>query len=336
MNIFLLTLWRKIIKKIEVSSKAMSLLKPITTAVAALGLALGMMASRTAQADTFGSGANTFTIDFINIGNAGNAADTTGYGAVPYEYRMGTYEITQNAIDKATAAGMTNVTAGAWSGNLPAANISWFEAAAFVNWLNTSQGHQAAYDLTWTGSEWSMTLWSSSDAWQLGGENPYRHKDAYYFLPSEDEWYKAAYYNPAGEEYFLYATGSNTNPAVVSSGTEANTAVYGFQSQPAAVNLSGGLSPYGTMGQNGNVWEWAESAYTPPSAAGSSRVLRAGSYNNAYAFFLESTDRYSSHPWYEADNIGLRVASVPEPSTALLMMLGGAGMLVWKRIKSVL
>ena len=29
-------------------------------------------------ADTFGSGANTFNIDFVHIGNPGNPADTTG------------------------------------------------------------------------------------------------------------------------------------------------------------------------------------------------------------------------------------------------------------------
>ena len=30
-----------------------------------------------AQADTFGTSGNEFTVDFVNIGNAGNAADTT-------------------------------------------------------------------------------------------------------------------------------------------------------------------------------------------------------------------------------------------------------------------
>jgi formylglycine-generating enzyme required for sulfatase activity len=117
-----------------------------------------------AQADTFGASGNEFTIDFVNIGNAGNSADTTTFGAVPYAYRMGTYEITQDAITKATASGMANVTAGAWMGNQPAANISWYEAAAFVNWLNTSTGKQAAYNLTFSDGNWSMTLWSSGQA----------------------------------------------------------------------------------------------------------------------------------------------------------------------------
>jgi hypothetical protein len=58
-----------------------------------------------AQADLFGTSGNKFTIDFVSIGNAGNAADTTTYGAVPYEYRVGKHEITQDAITKATASG---------------------------------------------------------------------------------------------------------------------------------------------------------------------------------------------------------------------------------------
>ena len=139
------------------------------------------------HADTFGNGANTFEIEFVSIGSPNNPDDTTGTpspaGKVEYAYRMGKYEISQEMIGKATDSGMTNVTAGAWSGTQPAANVSWYEAAAFVNWLNTSEGHQAAYDLTWTGSSWSMGLWSSADAWQKGGENLFRHKDAYYFLP---------------------------------------------------------------------------------------------------------------------------------------------------------
>ena len=100
--------------------------------------------------------------------------------------------------------------------------ISWYEAAAFVNWLNTSQNYQAAYQVSYnegTG-EWSMDLWDSAEAWQLGGENLYRHRDAHYFLPSVDEWYKAAYYDPALNVYFDYPTGQNVGdpPTAVTSG----------------------------------------------------------------------------------------------------------------------
>src|SRR6185503_11921220 len=75
-----------------------------------------------AKADTFGTGANAFTIDFVSIGNPGNPGDwgppfgdrhyTSGFGYVPYNYRMAVTEVPQIWIDKATNLGMTNVTAG--------------------------------------------------------------------------------------------------------------------------------------------------------------------------------------------------------------------------------
>ena len=66
--------------------------------MAALFAAVTLFIQPSAQADTFGGGTNTFTIPFVPIGNAGNIADSTTYGAVPYEYRASTYEITQDAI----------------------------------------------------------------------------------------------------------------------------------------------------------------------------------------------------------------------------------------------
>jgi hypothetical protein len=307
----------------------------VFTIAAALFAAFTLTVQPSAQADTFGSGTNTFDINFVNIGNTSNAADTTGYGAVPYEYRVGTYEISQDAITKATASGMANVTAGAWSG--PAANISWYEAAAFVNWLNTSTGHQAAYNLTFSGS-WSMTLWSSGDAWQAGGENLYRNKDAFYFLPSENEWYKAAYYNPGGSNYFLYPTASSSVPTAVASGTSAGTAVYdqSFAQDPAEVDIAGGLSTYGTMGQGGNVWEWNESAFDGSNSLSSEgRAVRGGGWYFAEDT-LRSSVRFDFDPAGEIFYTGFRVASVPEPSTYALVLLGAGAVYLWKRRKGSL
>ncbi len=314
-------------------------------AVAALGLALGMMATTPAQADTFGSGANTFTIDFVNVGNAGNANDAgagggsyySDYGGVAYEYRIGKYEISQDMITKATNLGMTHVTAGPWTGSQPATNISWYEAAAFVNWLNTSKGYHAAYDLTWDGSSWSMALWGASDQASTGvrtGTNPYRHKDAYYFLPSEDEWYKAAYHQNDGvtANYWDYATASNTAPTAVASGTASGSAVYNHvATQPAGVDNSGGLSAYGTMGQNGNVWEWSESAYDGSNnVTTEGRAMRGGGWLSS-ELGLRSSLRFNYAPTYEDGGIGFRVASVPEPSAALLVLMAGGAWLLRRR-----
>ena len=304
--------------------------------VALVYAAFTLMTQLSAQADTFGTSGNEFTIDFVNIGNTGNAADTTTYGAVPYEYRASIYEISQNDITKATASGMSNVTAGAWSNNQPAANISWYAAAAFVNFLNTNSGKTAAYNLTFT-TNWSMALWSSEQAWTAGGTNLYRNKDAFYFLPSENEWYKAAYYNPGGSNYFLYPTGSDTAPTTVASGTNAGTAVYNnAASVPAIVDSAGGLSPYGTMGQGGNVFEWNESAFDGSNSSSSeNRALRGGSWlvNEAG---LSSSGRFFDDPVDDFYDIGFRVASVPEPSTYALVLLGAGAVYLWKRRKSSL
>ncbi len=306
--------------------------------VAVLFAAFTLIIQPSTQADTFGTSGNEFTIDFVDIGNTGNTADTTSYGAVPYDYRAGKYEITQDAITKATASGMANVTAGPWTGNQPAATISWYEAAAFVNFLNTNSGKTAAYNLTFT-TNWSMALWSSEQAWMAGGTNLYRNKDAFYFLPSENEWYKAAYYKGGGTNagYWLYPTASSSVPMAVASGTDAGSAVYdGVASVPAIVGSAGGLSPYATMGQGGNVWEWNESASDGSNSSSSeNRAFRGGYWSNTEDF-LRSSDRVDAAPTYEDYAIGFRVASVPEPSTYALLLLGAGAAYLWKRRKSSL
>ena len=281
-------------------------------------------ASVTPWTETFGSGTNTFTIDFVDIGNTNNPADASGYGAVPYGYRVATYEIPQDAITKAAASGLSNVTAGAWTGNRPAANVSWLEAAAFVNWLNTSKGYQRAYNMVFTNGAWTVQPWSSADAWTVGGTNLYRHKDAYYFLPNENEWYKAAYYDAAATNYFPYPTASSKAPTAVGGGTTINTAVYNsVTNTPAEVANAGGLSPYGTMGQGGNVTEWNEST-VDGSTNSTIRVVRGGSWSASAAALLSST-RSSASQTDKNSAAGFRVASVqPRPSQGFIDWAQGA------------
>jgi len=222
-------------------------------------------------ADRFGSGTNAFTLEFESIGDAGNAAGTGGYGAVVYDFRISTHEVSEDVLQRAVNAGMTGVTAGAWTGNQPAAFVDWFEAAAFVNFLNTDRGYTPAYDLSWDGESWTMNLWSSGNAWQLGGENLYRHKDAYYFLPSENEWFKAAYYKGGGTKagYWTYATRSDS-PIGFLTNTAVTQAVGSYSSYP---------SPYGTFDQSGNAWELMVSATSAPYARGGGA---GGFYSSTY------------------------------------------------------
>lgn len=321
-------------------------IKKATAAVAALGLVLGMMATGTSQADTFGSGGNQFTIDFVNIGNAGNAADaihsgqSVAYGAVSYDFRMGTYEISRDMITKANAAsgnlGLTMADMSSYGGNgvdRPATGVTWNEAARFVNWLNTSSGYSAAYKFEFQPGEGSYSansnilLWESGDA-GYNASNPYRNSDAYYFLPSDDEWYKAAYYSGSGSTYYDYPTASDTAPTAVTGGTTSGTTVYSqsVAQGPADITDAGGLSFYGTMGQGGNVNEWLESAFTPPNDSPTDlRVSRGLGWNTTVVTQLGSSSRSgASEPTFETVLTGFRVASIPEPSTAGLILFGGA------------
>ena len=201
--------------------------------------------------------------------------------------------------------------------NKPATNISWNEAARFVNWLNEREGEQPAYRFDASGVNDNITLWDSISAWQTGGENRYRHKNTKYFIPTEDEWYKAAYYDPNTRGYYNYPGGSNTAPTAIINGTGTNTAVYtdsgsGINpTEPADINQAGGLSPFGTIGQGGNVYEWNESAYDGTNdSVTENRTLRGGSFNSTSAF-LSFNIRTNTLPTSSSNTLGFRIAYAP-------------------------
>jgi hypothetical protein len=144
-----------------------------------------------------------------------------------------------------------------------------------------------------------------------------------YFLPSRNKRYKAAYYDPSAGVYYNYATGSDTPPIPVSRGTIPFTAVYlqPFEFGPADNMSAGGLSPYGTIAQNGKVYEWEETG-----AASSTRANRGVCWfdrsTNANNLSSAVTD---SFPTVARSNIlGFRIASVGVPEPSLLVILAAA------------
>jgi formylglycine-generating enzyme required for sulfatase activity len=325
-------------------------LSVLSVAAGAMATVASMAAPSQAGTITFGSGGNTFNMEFVTIGNPNNTADTTGApnpaGRVTYTYDIGKFEVSEDMITKYNAnfgtANSLVITKDTRGTAKPATRVNWNEAARFVNWLNTSTGGFAAYKFTTSGVNDNIALWTAADTLDYDATNPYRSKRATYVLPSSNEWYKAAYYNPTNSTYYDFPNGSNTAPTAVASGTADNTAVYGqtLAQGPADVNLAGGLSPYGVMGLGGNVWEWEESSADLANSSGSStRGIRGGHWFNVSSLLSSSArplDFTPNDP--NAWAVGFRVASlsssaaaVPEPSMMVIGTLFGLGGLVAKR-----
>jgi formylglycine-generating enzyme required for sulfatase activity len=292
-----------------------------------------------AFADVFGTGVNQFTIGFVPISAATNP--TSGKGKVANAYQMGTCEITNSQWNKfrsslgvpvtgspSSAYDMSSQFTGA---NVPVNNVSWYEAAQFVNWLNTSTGHQAAYKFTGTqgASDYTLAVWSPAEA--DNGTNLYRHKDAFYYLPTENEWIKAACWN--GTRLQTY---SNASPDDLLAGSRPDQAKWNYY--PSAGdepwNVGSGVQELnGTYDMMGNVWEWMESPYYTGDYGDSWRTVRGGSYeDNTWSYLASYWEGSYSGPSAESSRRGFRVASeVPEPSCVLLLLGGGMMLLKSRR-----
>ena len=249
-------------------------------------------------------------MDFVPIGNAGNGTDpVTGdlYGAVAYDYSIGKYEVTNaqwNAFVSALGAPTGNPSDGYddsayWTAqNVPANNVSWYEVAQFCNYLTSGDKSLGAYlfsgnntnpgDFLGIDRNWAVSAYGIA-----------------YVIPTEDEWYKAAYYTGSG--YSKFANGFDTMTAP---GNGWNYGSYpgGF---PWDVG-TGTMEQNGTFDMMGNIFEWTEI----PSG-GSYSSVGGGAYNvGPVNFFPLPTLGLGAGQWlntklyHEYDNVGFRVASV--------------------------
>jgi len=296
--------------------------------------------------------AHAVSIDWVPIGNPGNAPDTASNclnsapdcGSVAYSYYISKYEITNaqyaeflNAKATSDPLGLYNANMGSDSTdggitqsgssgsytylvkagfeNKPVNYVSFYDALRFSNWLNNDQGSGD----TETGA---YTLLGGT-AEPSNGMTVTRNPSATTFLTSENEWYKAAYNSPGGG-YFAYPAGSDsptvcTAPTATANSGNCNAAVGAVTDVGAYPDSA---SPYGTFDQGGNVWEWNEAEDSV-----SRRGIRGGNWN-VPASSLAASFPYHGAPVGEGDYLGFRVASlVPEPDAGLSGLLVMTG--VW-------
>jgi formylglycine-generating enzyme required for sulfatase activity len=297
--------------------------------------------------------ASAVNIDWVYVGAPGNAADTasncssTGCGSVSSGYYISKYEVTNaqyaeflnakatsdplglyspamdssfhGGIVRAGASGSYAYTAKAGYESKPVNFVSFYDSLRFTNWLHNGQGSAA----TETGAYTLLGATPTPSNGATVGRNP----GAIVFLPTENEWYKAAYFDLTSATYFDHPAASDAPTHCSGPTSAANHANCSYSTVTAAGAYTGSASPVGTFDQGGNVREWNEEIVW----AGH-RGVRGGGWSYVSAY-LSGSYYEAIFPGIEDDAIGFRVASiVPEPGTGLLLMLGLVGLGLRRRV----
>ena len=282
-------------------------------------------------------------IGWVPVGNPSNRPDPrTGHGRVEYPFEISKFEVTvedyvefMNAI---AATGDPNrvvrlpsrrlpsqggsrrdtLPDGTFSyhvdpevASLPMTSVSFLSALRFANWLHNGKP-KGTQDVE-TTEDGAYTI---KDAWTI----PRRNKGARVFIPSVDEWYKAAYYDPVRESYWSYATGHDEPPELGPPPGEVNSVNYDGASIFPSVGMQKvgsylhAVSPCGTFDQDGNAFEWADSVQLIDVGLDEKlqRIAMTGGslssrLNSIGALSLRARDLRLTN-----GAIGFRVARVPE------------------------
>jgi hypothetical protein len=205
------------------------------------------------------------------------------------------------------------------TGNQPIGHVSWFSAARFANWMHNGQpnGPQGAA----TTEQGTYTLNGVTSGIIL------KNAGAQFWIPTGNEWYKAAYYDPTLSSgaggYWQYPTRSNTAPGN-NVGPGANQAniydhITGYSvTQSTVTNASqnyltdvgsftGSPSYYGTFDQGGDVFQWNDDVIS-----GTKRGFRGGSWAGSADFLLSSYNP-GVVPAQNNEDYGFRLAALASP-----------------------
>lgn len=313
--------------------------------------------------------AHAVAITWQQVGLPNNAPDpTNNLGSVPYTYAIARHEVTNaqyaeflNAkgalahganvlalyeplmstgewpgIDRAGAGTLANpyhYTTKPSMGDKPVNYVSYYNALRFANWINNGQGagdtESGAYTLL------------GNTAFPTNGKAVARNANAQVFIPSANEWYKAAYYEPGASDdnYWTFATRSDNPPTPATtdatgtiSNPGPNVANYNYgatwndiQGGPTTVGSAGPQSEsyFGTADQSGNVFEYTDYYYN------NQRILIGGSWADS-DYFQRAGNVTALFPLQSNSAFGFRLATIlPEPGSfaslaALLLLIQGS------------
>ena len=177
--------------------------------------------------------AQAVNIQWVEVGDPGNACDVQSegcFGSVTNNYLISKYETTNvqyaeflNAVAADDTYGLYHLHMNSHSdggitrsgssesytysvksgfADKPVNYVNFYDALRFANWLRNGQLTGAQDNSTTEDGAYDLSL----------GTSVVRKVGATIFLTSEDEWYKAAYYDAMSTSYFDYATASNTTP----------------------------------------------------------------------------------------------------------------------------
>jgi formylglycine-generating enzyme required for sulfatase activity len=312
----------------------------------------------------------TPTIDWVTIGNPSNKPDAAGLGSVRYVYSISRNEISisqyaefLNAVASVSDQHFLYTTSMGWkpadvpglgtmgiqrdggpgdygykeigSGQRPICYVSWFRAARYCNWLHN--GCKTGAEAAGTTEDGAYTLRGAQDGIIL--KNP----EAKFWIPTEDEWHKAAYYDPTLQGgsggYWLSPTRSNSIASNLFSvpgaaNLQLETLAQVSNGLTSFLTDGGAYGPdsqtfYGINDMAGNVQEWIDAV-----VGGDSRGIRGGSWSK-----FSTSQKRPGFEW-EDSLTGFRIAGYGMAVLSLLdqsgaEIVGGSGVGGFTSIRSV-
>ncbi|MBW1845298.1 MAG: SUMF1/EgtB/PvdO family nonheme iron enzyme, partial [Deltaproteobacteria bacterium] len=191
--------------------------------------------------------------------------------------------------------------------NMPVNHVGFYDAARFANWLHNAQPTGAQDNTTTEDGAYTIT------AEGIASDSIVRNPEATVFVPSEDEWYKAAYFRGVLNRFYDYPSSRDEPMICEGPGGSAtrNAAACGhpLTDYTDVGSFTRSYSPNSTYDQGGNIWEWNENNAVCGVGC---RGLRGGDFGSDPGGLAAANADYrpvasESHQW------GFRVAGLPDP-----------------------